>query len=1328
MKRSNAPMQNPETSSGFEAVGLKPAATEQTPKLDSGAFLSKAAASVDWIAAKGWGRAKVVAKSLGGELDKEVEFDLEAYRRQLTEARHALAVRLGIDVPVLVGHEEGDVHAGEVRESRDVAGAVAYLTGEHPDQEWVQTQVHFLKEQGYENDQVIEAYLLAGKGEELIAERDAFETSRQEFFDEFASVPGGLELFQNHTSAGECVSTSVFAKVLAGPDGVNRGFRFLKFFQDPDNCVLQNRETIEKEQNPDRLAILTALETFSHLIDLTDVDDIVFSALGRGETADEQKGEVREAVERVLLRRIKERRSMNSGIDALKAVGLFDELRASKEFAKKVLADRQMDPSVVLKLVRDFPEIGNLLKANEEYQRHAEGYVVESIKEGSNKDVHEIVECYGITWGSIAKNKIVLHWMEYPSNGSEPRPELTALIEIMKPPREQIMKAVNKALRSAIDSPYGSVDVGGYKAIQEAFGLSEEERASVRLEKIGVAMVKDYLQRHIAAVQTAERVIAASDDPDAVRRRFQSKEIQDIAWPMFENHIRLNKFDAALDLAFFGLDAKKMAGIAAERYLEMIENGEAKTRTDRLDELFDVGLDEIPQSRIDAALRMGIDRCIGQKTIAELAKFVVEHDISPESADVIDRQRAEADLRMKEDLVGYFGLSDPERAKIERLFGVSADSLRFPDASPYVERQARQMIHGNKDALIKLREAVPRIVEQDWYRNEARKRVYQRVNGSMADIGDIRAFVVRVQTLTGLPDMIFRSPEIVASAKDKIRDFFAQGDYQSASQYAEAFGMSAADDVRASLESGHVGSLYFFGTLVNRSDADAWKQGGVRVALEGMARASPGIGEQLTTFYTSRRNFNGLAMAIDLGVASVPYLDESDAVRELQKLVVNGDAIAAEGLLNCYGLGGKLFDAGLRERVKRAAMAERGRRTNREAVSLDKEPHKVERELADFYLDEWIGFELSGLERKASLKNVDLEFSSKMDAYNLKATMREHTESQFKWMREYLVRAVDGEIRHQSQFSQPNESFVSRPANVDDLISKGTKEEIRQYLAASKERFLVPGWNASYGGRPWAQIAETAEMMFSAEPDMRKLVDAVYDLQHNNGTVFNKDADRVFIMATEKINHVLGMKREVSDPEAYLALLEREVEPATFAEISRRWNEWKDVRTKLEREVDGVAPDRRAGLVEAVRERSTDAGVNFAQLMSRLDETGTKGLEDMISSKLLNAGRDGRLYLKNSAEEAIKKRIRAFEGGVVGVVGRLRRKGANRNAEMDVFGPLVSAYLKARGDVLRDQTEVSLAWDIIKYREKKTPVPENHTTDKPISSEIQEIIDAIINP
>lgn len=88
-----------------------------------------------------------------------------------------------------------------------------------------------------------------------------------------------------------------------------------------------------------------------------------------------------------------------------------------------------------------------------------------------------------------------------------------------------------------------------------------------------------------------------------------------------------------------------------------------------------------------------------------------------------------------------------------------------------------------------------------------------------------------------------------------------------------------------------------------------------------------------------------------------------------------------------------------------------------------------------------------------------------------------------------------------------NESFQQSYAAAVKAM-KDAKLDGPQTVTVFKEAFLQPGWHGSYGGKPWANIAEAWLDLYNT-PDnkfrqLAVLIDHIYDLQHNTDTVFNK--------------------------------------------------------------------------------------------------------------------------------------------------------------------------------------------------------------------------------
>lgn len=604
-----------------------------------------------------------------------------------------------------------------------------------------------------------------------------------------------------------------------------------------------------------------------------------------------------------------------------------------------------------------------------------------------------------------------------------------------------------------------------------------------------------------------------------------------------------------------------------------------------------------------------------------------------------------------------------------------------------------------------MREAMPWIRETAWY-GEASKDT-MRAAVSYAIDHSMEAFLRFVD----LPISFFQTTEIIEQAQRTADAILENGDYDKLGGFEHYFGVAPKDGLRKILQAGDPKPLFQFGRLIDAKTVAEWKDGGIRSSIEAMERANPKLSEEVTEYYTKTRNFDGLAMAIELGVAAVPYQSESDVVRELQKMERNGDPVAAESLLRCYGLSGKLLDAGLQDRIKVSASVERERRENRETRELDKEDHRVEEELANFYLDEYIGAELSSLERKIADRHGELSFRTKMDTYDQRAGIRRNTESQFAWMREYLVRSALRETRHESDYGGlPSERSAGLPVETDAWMATATSEEIRRAMAGATRRFEESGWQSGYGGKPWANISSTAERMFAANAEKRSLIDLVYDLQHNNGTVFNKES-RISYDPTA-IQRVLDMKREVSGPESYLALLRVHVSPEIYAKVANRWEDWKALRSKLE-PVAGIRPDERheplTKEIRALGNRGDERGAE----MDKLQMMDTASLQSLGFNADRIAGNRRREYVLTTLEETLREKI-GEAGGADGVLERLQNGGLSRYVETDLLAPLVGSYLTTRQGVIEDRRQTSYIAEINAVRNGWKQVPNMDAVQIPL--------------
>lgn len=225
--------------------------------------------------------------------------------------------------------------------------------------------------------------------------------------------------------------------------------------------------------------------------------------------------------------------------------------------------------------------------------------------------------------------------------------------------------------------------------------------------------------------------------------------------------------------------------------------------------------------------------------------------------------------------------------------------------------------------------------------------------------------------------------------------------------------------------------------------------------------------------------------------------------------------------------------------------------SKKETLSVERESYRktdVNREIAKFYLDEFIRVELFGLKTALRLgifpegdhlgrgkleglnKQQDLELSRIQDKI-LYSQLEKEGAAQIEFMislfREYLVFACTSEMRHQDQLRDPNSDVT---INGKFRYKNNSSEEMRLYFSRCKDRFSKDGWLSSFGGQAWANIAQCGVDIWDANLDGTQkifLIDRIIDIQHNSGRIFDKDSGRM-VFRGGSLTHFLDYRKNVS--------------------------------------------------------------------------------------------------------------------------------------------------------------------------------------------------------
>ena len=192
--------------------------------------------------------------------------------------------------------------------------------------------------------------------------------------------------------------------------------------------------------------------------------------------------------------------------------------------------------------------------------------------------------------------------------------------------------------------------------------------------------------------------------------------------------------------------------------------------------------------------------------------------------------------------------------------------------------------------------------------------------------------------------------------------------------------------------------------------------------------------------------------------------------------------------------------------------------------------------LAAFYMTEAMAYQSRGSELEAQARELHESVVATIAPY----------------FATYLALATGGEVRHyKGSFlhKAPNELVVDFHATA--MLSANSRERAQLETAVildgisvkRQARFtelvartfaIEDEWSSAYGGPRWAKIAETLHDYIGGTTPAAVFVDAVFDLRHNGGVLFNKHQ-----MFTEKTNehelhHMLELKKTRTIQELWL--------------------------------------------------------------------------------------------------------------------------------------------------------------------------------------------------
>ncbi len=221
--------------------------------------------------------------------------------------------------------------------------------------------------------------------------------------------------------------------------------------------------------------------------------------------------------------------------------------------------------------------------------------------------------------------------------------------------------------------------------------------------------------------------------------------------------------------------------------------------------------------------------------------------------------------------------------------------------------------------------------------------------------------------------------------------------------------------------------------------------------------------------------------------------------------------------------------------------------SNKDATSGQKERQlrdnhvDVGKEIIRFYVNRSIQ---AGLDTAVAPDEELASTKYEVDKNDIRMKINEETTKLFRWMRQYLIRAVHSESSHKSPMPDLLINEQRRRAdNIDDFIKQAGEEDIRSYLYIVSRWFnnQETPWETGYGGPVWNRIAILVNEMWIEGADrdpaaMSIIIDRAFQIEHHGGMVFDKDRKRGRIYFNrEREKAVLDANFQATTPTDLLA-------------------------------------------------------------------------------------------------------------------------------------------------------------------------------------------------
>ena len=154
---------------------------------------------------------------------------------------------------------------------------------------------------------------------------------------------------------------------------------------------------------------------------------------------------------------------------------------------------------------------------------------------------------------------------------------------------------------------------------------------------------------------------------------------------------------------------------------------------------------------------------------------------------------------------------------------------------------------------------------------------------------------------------------------------------------------------------------------------------------------------------------------------------------------------------------------------------------------------------------------------------------------DLEEALQKITDELEKLFLAYFPLAVITEFQNKEEIKAPenkiekiSNGFIEKIPEDDDELLKYLERKVPnceralEFFVMAKSIFGKLKWESGYGGKKWADIADTAYMRLSGSIDSVIFIDRAFDIKHHGGPIFDK-CDNI-IYSDEELNSVLTIK------------------------------------------------------------------------------------------------------------------------------------------------------------------------------------------------------------